>query len=214
MKTNLALLLLILFPMLVSMKIINKGYLSAGKEVTISFDSTNPEDCLEYEFMTNYKKVYFDLVTTPSSDPKFRQRIILTDMPFTKCPLKCTEEPNYCTAISNRIYSQTQATFSKCFPTLFIYIVNQIPPTTNLQEFLGSVEDLETTGDSNMEIDSTLSNLAERQNSLAEITETMPVFNLTPTHLGQGCKILDNLVPQCASLANHDCINPAFCTTE
>lgn len=111
--SRLVILLLSIVLSIVNCKVINSGYLNAGKEVTLTFDNTNPDDCLEYYFMTNYKKVYFNLVTTPSSVVKYKQRIILSDMPFSKCPQKCTEEPNYCTAISNRVFSQTQATFSK-----------------------------------------------------------------------------------------------------
>lgn len=213
-RSTLMLLLLLLLPMLITAKIINKGYLTAGKEVEISFDSVNPDDCLEYNFMTNYKKVYYSLTTTPSTNVNFKQRIILTDMPFSKCPQRCTEEPNYCTAISNKIFSQTQATFSKCFPTLYIYIINQPATTTNLVGFLDSVSDLESIGDSNLEISSTLNNLVDANTNLQDVTEKSPIFTLTPTHLTNGCKILDDLVPQCASLSSDDCINPAFCTTK
>jgi hypothetical protein len=96
-----------------SAEITNMGYLKAGQRVSLSFNNTNPNDCLEYTFMTNYKKVYFDLITTPTNDLRYKQRIIFSDLPFEKCPQKCTETPNYCTAISNKIYSQAQGMFSK-----------------------------------------------------------------------------------------------------
>ena len=215
--SRLVILLLSIVLSIVNCKVINSGYLNAGKEVTLTFDNTNPDDCLEYYFMTNYKKVYFNLVTTPSSVVKYKQRIILSDMPFSKCPQKCTEEPNYCTAISNRVFSQTQATFSKWFPTLYIYVINQIPTTTNLVDFLDSVKDLESVNDSNLEIVSSLHNLNQNQdvNALEETTDSPPLFTLTPSHLDQGCRLITkNLVPKCASLAKDDCVNPAFCTEE
>ena len=104
---------LFILMMYCSAEITNMGYLKAGQRVSLSFNNTNPNDCLEYTFMTNYKKVYFDLITTPTNDLRYKQRIIFSDLPFEKCPQKCTETPNYCTAISNKIYSQAQGMFSK-----------------------------------------------------------------------------------------------------
>lgn len=96
-------------------------------------------------------------------------------------------------------------------------MINQIPTTTNLVDFLDSVKDLESVNDSNLEIVSSLHNLNQKQdvNALAEITDSPPLFTLTPSHLDQGCRLLTkNLVPKCASLAKDDCVNPAFCTEE
>jgi hypothetical protein len=193
----------------------NMGYLHAAKEVTLSYNDTSPDNCLEYKFMTNYKKVFFNLVTTPSTDPKYRQRIILSDMQHTVCPQRCSEEPNYCNAISNRIFAQTQATFSKCFPTLYVYIVNLPQPTNLLADFLDSVKDIESSSESNVELVSTFNGKFEGiQNLVEQSSDGTPLFNLYPTHLSQTCKVIDSIVPKCASLPNSDCIDPAFCTLD
>jgi hypothetical protein len=186
---------LILLVNLCSSVIIQKGYLHAGTEYSLNFTNTNPADCLEYTFMTNYKKVYFDLITTPSKNASYKQRIILTDTPHTTCPQKWSEEPNYCTAISNRIYSETQATFSKWFPTLYVYIINQPPIATALSEFIDEAQRIENSDEDNIE-------------------HTTPIFKLKPAHLKSGCTVLENILPRCAALSNSDCINAAFCTTD
>lgn len=190
------------------------GYLNAGQKVSLIFNSTNANDCLEYTFATNYKKVYFDLITTPTLDPKYKQRIILSDLPFAKCPVRCSEEPNYCTAISNRIFSQTQAMFSKWFPTLYIYIVNQPVANTGYLELPDDSAIIDKIGDSNLEVHR--SNIvAAGVEGVPESSSTTPMFTLIPTHLSEGWKIITmDFLPQCASLGISQCITPVFCTTE
>lgn len=190
------------------------GHLNAGQKVSLIFNSTNANDCLEYTFATNYKKVYFDLITTPTTDQKYRQRIILSDLPFAKCPLKCTEEPNYCTAISNRIFSQTQAMFSKWFPILYIYIVNKPDTSIGYLELPDENTEIEKIGDSNLEVYKSRITTAAAE-GVPESSSTTPMFTLTPNHLDRGWKIITmDFLPQCASLGVSQCINPAFCTTD
>lgn len=205
--------LLVLLVNLCDSAVIPKGYLHADTEYSLTFNSTNPDDCLEYKFMTNYKKVFFDLVTTPTTKANFKQRIILTDMPNTVCPQKCTELPNYCTAISNRLYSETQATFSKWFPTLYIYVINQPPTATLLSEFIDEALTVENSDQDNIELATVNINSSELVD-IQEVSETTPIFKIKPSHLTVGCRVLQSVQPRWAALSNSDCINSAFCTTE
>lgn len=187
--------LLVLIVNLCTSAVIPKGYLHADSEYSLTFNSTNPNDCLEYMFMTNYKKVFFDLVTTPSIKDNFKQRIILTDMPHTVCPQKCTELPNYCTAISNRLYSETQATFSKCFPTLYIYVINQPPTTTLLSEFIDEALTIENNDEDNIELATVNINKSQLVD-IEQVSETTPIFKLRPSHLTAGCRVLQSVMPR------------------
>ena len=177
------------------------GRLNTSQSIKLGFNSTDPFEWLEYEFSTNYKKVLFELTTTPSEDPMYKQRIILSDMPYHYCPQRCSEEPNYCTAITNRISAKTEAMFSKWFPTLFVYIVNQHPMPHNMM--------LSDDSEGNLELDTTIFS-----DALAETTPGFPIFDLKPSHLESGWKIVHSIVPQCAGLSLRDCIDPAFCTTD
>ena len=205
---------LILVPS-ISAEIFHQGYLNASQQVSLSLDDLNPENCNEYVFMTNYKQGYFDLITTPSSKAGYDQRIILSDMPFKTCPHKWSEEPNYCKAISNRIFSETQGTFSKCFPALYVYIINQRPIQLGFEEFLEDLQENSLDSDLNIIIES----FEEKSefvhiSKIAKISDSLPVFTLTPSHLNSNCRTIDNILPKWASLSNKECINQAFCTTE
>ena len=182
-------------------KIIQMGHLNAGELKDLTFNKNSVDDCLEYTFMTNYKKILFELLLTPSTDTNYKQRVILSDFQFSTCPQKCREEPNYCTVVSNQIYSKTEAMFSKWFPKLYVYIVNL--PTFKMLNMLEQE-------DNNVgKLDLKTTQLVEERT-----TDKMPIFSLLPVHLPQGCQILNDLVPQCASLSAKDCINPELCTTE
>jgi len=163
-----------------------------------------PGDWHEYLFMTNYKKVLFELTTTPSTDSRYRQRIILSDMRYSSCPERCSEETNYCTAVSNRLYAKTEAMFSKCFPTLYIYIINQSPSVLNMIEN----EAIESS-DSNFE-----AKITQLQDVDQQTTNGSPIFTLKPSHLQLSWRVIDSIVPQWASLSKKDCVDPAFCTTD
>ena len=187
------------------------GYLNAGEEMQLYYNSTYDQDWLEYKFMTNYKKVYFNLITNPSTSDKFKQRIILSNIPYDKCPHKWMEGNNFCHAVSNKIYSENQVMYSKWFPTLFIYIINQpVSGSTFIQQEISQYE-------SNYK-----DLLLEKSNSQIiaagidddnDILEPAPVFTLTPVHLEQGCLMISSeLMPRWASLGNDHWIDPAFCT--
>ncbi len=141
--------------------------------------------------MTNYKKGYFDLVTTPSSDPRYQQKIVLSDMPHERCPTHCSSEPNYCQSISNRVFSQTQAVFSKCFPILYIYVVNQAP-VSNLAGFIEE----NGIGEEEEIVEFTPPNTLVEIVDVDQVSEKEPVFTIKPEHLETDCLTLINVLPK------------------
>ena len=179
------------------------GYLNASKSYNLTYDSINPDEWLEYKFNTNYKKVLFDLATIPDNDDYYKQRIIISNLPYDKCPQKCSEEPNYWTAITNRHYAKTEAMISRCFPTFYIYVINIRVLYLNLIE-----DDHPSYSDAYSEFKTTMLN-----DQKPEEGHKLPVFDLTPKHLEAGCRVAKSDIPECAPLSKDDCINPGFCTT-